>query len=38
MIAGLEKPDSGEITIDDKLVFDKNTNLEPKDRKVAVLF
>ena len=23
MIAGLEKPDSGEITIDDKLVFDK---------------
>ena len=38
MIAGLEKPDSGEITIDDKLVFDKNTNLEPKDRKVAVVF
>ena len=38
MIAGLEKPDSGEITIDDKLVFDKSTNLEPKDRKVAVVF
>ncbi|MDD2894692.1 MAG: ABC transporter ATP-binding protein [Aliarcobacter sp.] len=38
MIAGLETPDSGEIIIDDKEVFSKNKNLQPKDRKVAVVF
>ena len=38
MIAGLETPDGGEILIDNKTVFSKNTNLQPKDRKVAVVF
>ncbi|MBD3830252.1 MAG: ABC transporter ATP-binding protein, partial [Arcobacter sp.] len=33
MIAGLETPDDGEIFIDNKLVFSKNTNLEPKQRE-----
>ena len=34
MIAGLEDPTSGEITIDGKVV----NNLEPKDRDVAMVF
>ena len=38
MIAGLEIPDKGEIFIDEKEVFSKDTNLEPKDRGVAVVF
>lgn len=38
MIAGLETPDTGEIYIDEKLVFSKNTNIEPKNRKVSVVF
>ena len=38
MIAGLEAPDEGEILIDNKTVFSKDTNLQPKDRKVAVVF
>ena len=38
MLAGLEIPDSGEIIIDEKEVFSKNKNLQPKDRKVAVVF
>lgn len=38
MVAGLEIPDNGEIIIDDKEVFSKNNNLQPKDRKVAVVF
>ena len=38
MIAGLETPDGGEILIDNKTVFSKDTNLQPKDRKVAVVF
>lgn len=38
MIAGLETPDDGEISVDNKTVFSKNTNLSPKDRKVAVVF
>jgi iron(III) transport system ATP-binding protein len=38
MIAGLEIPDSGEIIIDEKEVFSKNNNLQPKDRGVAVVF
>jgi iron(III) transport system ATP-binding protein len=38
MIAGLEIPDNGEITIDENEVFSKNKNLQPKDRKVAVVF
>ena len=38
MIAGLESPDDGEISIDNNIVFSKNKNLEPKNRKVAVVF
>jgi len=38
MIAGLETPDDGEIFIDNKLVFSKNVNLEPKEREIAVVF
>ena len=38
MIAGLETPDDGEIIIDNKIVFSKNINLEPKKREVAVVF
>ncbi|MDY0051952.1 MAG: ABC transporter ATP-binding protein, partial [Aliarcobacter sp.] len=38
MIAGLETPDDGEISIDNNIVFSKNKNLEPKNRKVAVVF
>lgn len=38
MIAGLETPNSGEIIIDEKIVFSKNENLQPKDRGVAVVF
>lgn len=38
MIAGLETPDNGEIIIDEKEVFSKNKNLQPKDRGVAVVF
>ena len=38
MIAGLETPDDGEISIDKKIVYSKHTNIQPKDRKVAVVF
>ena len=38
MIAGLEMPDNGEVIIDEKIVFSKNENLQPKDRGVAVVF
>lgn len=38
MIAGLETPDKGEIQIDKKIVFSKNIDLLPKDRKIAVVF
>ena len=38
MIAGLETPDKGEIIIDNKEVFSKDTNLQPKDRGIAVVF
>lgn len=38
MIAGLETPDDGEISIDKKVVYSKHTNIQPKDRKVAVVF
>ena len=38
MIAGLEIPDSGEIIIDEKIVFSKNENIQPKERSVAVVF
>ncbi|RBQ28939.1 ABC transporter ATP-binding protein [Aliarcobacter vitoriensis] len=38
MLAGLEKPDEGEIFIDEQLVFSNNINLEPRDREVAIVF
>jgi ABC-type Fe3+/spermidine/putrescine transport system ATPase subunit len=38
MLAGLEIPDNGEIIIDEKEVFSKKNNLQPKDRGVAVVF
>ena len=38
MIAGLETPDAGEVSIDNNIVFSKNKNLQPKERKVAVVF
>ena len=38
MIAGLETPDDGEISIDNNIVFSKNKNLQPNNRKVAVVF
>ncbi len=38
MIAGLEKPDSGEISIDNRIVFSKNIDIEPNQREVAIVF
>lgn len=38
MIAGLEKPDSGEIFIDNKEVFSKRVNLEPSQRGISIVF
>ena len=38
MIAGLESPDDGEISIANNIVFSKNKNLQAKERKVAVVF
>ncbi len=38
MLAGLETPDYGEIIIDDKVVFDKKTNIAPNERWVGVVF
>ena len=38
MIAGLEKPDSGEICIDSTIVFNEKTDVAPNERGVAVVF
>lgn len=38
MISGLETPDSGEIIIDKQTVFSKDLNVQPKDRKIAIVF
>lgn len=38
MIAGLEIPDGGEISIGDDLVFAKKQNLEPSKRHIAFVF
>ena len=38
MIAGLETPDNGKIIIDEKEVFSSVSNLQPKERGVAVVF
>ncbi len=39
-IAGIEKPDSGRIVVNDKVFFDSemNINLTPQQRKTALLF
>ena len=39
-IAGIEKPDSGKIILDDEILFDsqKKINLPPQKRKVGYLF
>lgn len=37
-IAGLKKPDSGRICIDDKVVFDEKTNIPVKNRQIGYLF
>ncbi|WP_368028986.1 ABC transporter ATP-binding protein [Arcobacter sp. s6] len=38
MIAGLETPDDGKISIDNNIVFSNTINLQAKNRKVAVVF
>ena len=38
MLAGLEKPDSGEIKIDGNIVFSKDIDIEPNKRGVAIVF
>ena len=38
MLAGLEKPDSGEIKIDGNIVFSKDVDIEPNKRGVAIVF
>lgn len=38
MLAGLENPDSGEVLIDENIVFSNSVNVEPKNRKVAIVF
>jgi iron(III) transport system ATP-binding protein len=37
-IAGLERPDSGVISIGDSTVFSKDTNLPPEKRMVGIVF
>ena len=38
MIAGLERPDSGSITIADRLVFGGGTDVQPQKRDVGMVF
>ena len=38
MLAGLEKPDLGEIKIDGNIVFSKDVDVEPNKRGVAIVF
>ena len=38
MIAGLEKPDNGEICIDETIVFNEKIDVAPNTRGVAVVF
>ena len=39
-IAGIERPDSGFISLDDRILFDseKKINLKPQDRRIGYLF
>lgn len=38
LIAGLETPKSGLLTINHKVMFDKNKNLAPQDRQIGMIF
>ncbi|MBP7769592.1 MAG: ABC transporter ATP-binding protein [Aliarcobacter sp.] len=38
MIAGLEDPDEGQITIDKNIVYSNQINIQAKNRQVAVVF
>jgi len=38
MLSGLETPDSGKISIGDKVVFDAKVNLAPNQREIAIVF
>lgn len=38
LIAGLETPKSGTLTINQKVMFDKNNNLAPQDRQIGMIF
>jgi iron(III) transport system ATP-binding protein len=37
-IAGFEKPEKGEISIDEQIVFDAGTNVPPEKRKIGIVF
>ena len=37
-VAGLERPDGGEITISDQTVFDSSTNTATHNRPIAMVF
>jgi iron(III) transport system ATP-binding protein len=38
ILAGLELPDSGTVTLKDRVVYDAETNVPPEKRKVGLLF
>jgi len=38
MIAGLERPDEGRITVGERILFDEKTSLNPEDRRVGFVF
>jgi len=38
MICGFEKPDSGKITLDGKVLFSKDIDLEAKERELSIVF
>ena len=38
MIAGLQRPSSGRIRIGEKVVFDGNTDVPPRERKIGIAF
>ena len=38
ILAGFEKANSGSLTINNQVVFDKKTNIEPQDRKIGFVF
>ena len=38
MVAGFEKPDSGEIILDSNTLYNQNIDLEPKNRELSIVF